>query len=113
MLGYDGEEVRFAWDCFELECGIPTPLLVRVAVSGRRNKRKHLGLLCLGLGLGKLGLGFPGLGFGSVGLVAGSVGLCHGLVGPVFGFVSGLNVISCPDLAEVLMVSSMVVDKHI
>ena len=80
MLGYNGKEARSAWDCFELECGIPAPLLVRVAALGRRKKRKHLGILCLGLGLGKLGLGCPGLVSGSV--------------GPVFGSVSRLSVIS-------------------
>ena len=57
VLGFVGEEVHFEWDCFRLECGILVPLPVRVAVSDRRKKRKHLGLLCLGLG--RLGLGFP------------------------------------------------------
>ena len=53
-LGYDGKEARFAWDCFELEFGLPALLPVRVAALGRRKKRKHLGFLCLGLRLGKL-----------------------------------------------------------
>ena len=91
MLGYDGKEACFAWDCFELECGISAPLPVRVAALGWRKKWKHLGLLCLGLGLGKLDLGFPGL--------------VSGLVGSG----SGSSMISRPDLAVVLMV----VDKQI
>jgi hypothetical protein len=73
--------VRAAWDCYEeWECGTPVALPGKVADLGRRKKKMHLGLLCLGLGLGKWGLGLPGLGAGSIGLDSGIV---SGLVGPV------------------------------
>jgi hypothetical protein len=112
-LGNDGKEAQSAWECFELECGQPVSLPVRVAALGRRMKRKHLGLLCLGLGLGKFGLGLPGLAFGSVGPDAESGSRS---VGPVFGSVSGWSVCSRPVLMEasVSMSSfdSMVANDH-
>ena len=83
-LGYEGNPG--VWECLELECGTLVTLPVRVADLGRRKKRKHLGLLCLGLGLGKLGLGLPGLVSRSVGLDSGIVSRS---VRPVSGLVSG------------------------
>jgi hypothetical protein len=105
VLGYDGKEARFAWECFELECGSTAPLPVRVVAVGRRKMRKHLGLLCLGLGLG-----FPGLGSRLVGPVA---GLISGSVGLVFRSASGSSVFSRPDLVEVPTVTSMEVNEQI
>jgi hypothetical protein len=42
-LGYDGKDVRSAWDCYEMEIALPMSLPVKVAAMGRK-KKKRLGL---------------------------------------------------------------------
>ena len=43
-LGYDGKEVRSAWDYYEL--AFPLSLPVKVVAKGKRKKKKRLGLIC-------------------------------------------------------------------
>jgi hypothetical protein len=104
-LGFDGKVERSAWDCSEMEYGLASPLLVRVAVSGRRKKMKNFGLLGLGLGLGKMGLGVSRLGSRSVGPGPGSVSGSSRLV---LGSDFGSNVFS-----RRIPVSSMGVNEQI
>jgi hypothetical protein len=94
------------------------------AATGWRRKRLGaglgLGLFCLGVGMGKSGVGL-GLVPGPVGLVPGLVfgpfrpdfGSSSGLIGPVTGLFPGLSEISRPNLSEVSLESSMVVDVQI
>jgi hypothetical protein len=84
--------VRAAWDSYkEWECGSPVALPVKEADVGRRKKKMHSGLLCLGLGL-KMGVGLTRLrsrvDWAGIRICfrVGCAGIWVGLAGPRVGF---------------------------